>query len=61
MKFASRSVAQSSFEREMIGGVGEIVGASTEDYLFAISQTRRTILDIDIQRFDADIALFGRL
>jgi SpoVK/Ycf46/Vps4 family AAA+-type ATPase len=61
MEFASRSAAQASFEREMRGDTGEIVGASTQDYLFAIGQTRRTVSDLDIQSFDEDIALFGRL
>jgi hypothetical protein len=45
----------------MSGSANEVVGASTEDYLFAIGQTRRTVSDIDIQLFDEDIALFGRL
>ena len=61
MEFASRSAAQASFEREMSGGVSETVGASTQDYLFAIGQTRRTVSDLDIQSFDEDIALYGRL
>jgi transitional endoplasmic reticulum ATPase len=61
MEFASRSAAQASFEREMSGDTGEVVGASTEDYLFAITHTRRTVSDVDIQLFDEDIALFGRL
>ena len=61
MEFASRSAAQASFEREMRGDTGETVGASTQDYLFAIGQTRRTVSDLDIQSFDEDIALFGRL
>ena len=37
------------------------VGASTEDYLRAIAQTRRTVSDVDITLFEEDIALFGRL
>ena len=45
----------------MRGDASDIVGASTEDYLFAIGQTRRTVSDVDIQLFDEDIALFGRL
>jgi hypothetical protein len=45
----------------MRGDTGETVGASTQDYLFAIGQTRRTVSDLDIQSFDEDIALFGRL
>jgi hypothetical protein len=45
----------------MRGDTGEVVGASTEDYLFAITHTRRTVSDVDIQNFDEDIALFGRL
>jgi SpoVK/Ycf46/Vps4 family AAA+-type ATPase len=61
IEFASRSAAQASFEREMGGGTGEVVGASTEDYLFAITHTRRTVSDVDIKLFDEDIAHFGRL
>jgi len=61
IEFASRSAAQVSFEREMSGDVSERVGASTQDYLFAIGQTRRTVSDLDIQLFDEDISLFGRL
>ncbi len=61
IEFASRSAAQASFEREMGGGTGEVVGASTDDYLFAITHTRRTVSDVDIKLFDEDIAHFGRL
>jgi MoxR-like ATPase/GNAT superfamily N-acetyltransferase len=62
MEFSSRSAAQTSFEREMVSGdAGGQVGASTEDYLSAINQTRRTVSDIDIKCFGEDIALFGRL
>ncbi|MGB4324137.1 MAG: GNAT family N-acetyltransferase [Candidatus Nanopelagicales bacterium] len=61
IEFASRSAAQVSFEREMSGDIGEIVGASTSDYLSAISHIRRTVSDVDIQLFEEDIALFGRL
>jgi len=62
IEFASRSAAQASFEREMNSGNAEgPVGASTQDYLHAIAQTRRTVSDIDIECFEEDIALFGRL
>ena len=62
MEFSSRSAAQASFEREMVSGdASGQVGASTEDYLSAISQTRRTVSDLDIKCFGEDIALFGRL
>lgn len=62
VEFASRSAAQVSFEREMSSGeVNGPVGASTEDYLRAIAQTRRTVSDVDIHLFEEDIALFGRL
>jgi SpoVK/Ycf46/Vps4 family AAA+-type ATPase len=62
IEFASRSAAQVSFEREMSGAAtGGPVGASTEDYLRAIAQTRRTVSDVDITLFEEDIALFGRL
>ncbi|MDP4805461.1 MAG: GNAT family N-acetyltransferase [Candidatus Nanopelagicales bacterium] len=62
VEFASRSAAQVSFEREMSGGEpAGPVGASTEDYLRAISQTRRTVSDVDINLFEEDIALYGRL
>ena len=61
IEFAARSAAQASFEREMSGGSTGPVGASTEDYLRAIAQTRRTVSDDDIERFKEDIAQFGRL
>lgn len=62
IEFASRSAAQASFEREMASGeAAGPVGAATGDYLLAISLTRRTVSDLDITRFDEDIALFGRL
>ena len=62
IEFASRSAAQVSFEREMSGSEASgPVGASTEDYLRAIAQTRRTVSDVDITLFEEDIALFGRL
>lgn len=62
VEFASRSAAQVSFEREMNGGdIAGPVGASTEDYLRSIAQTRRTVSDVDITLFEEDIALYGRL
>lgn len=62
IEFASRSAAQASFEREMSAGDSDgPVGASTQDYLHATAQTRRTVSDIDIERFREDISLYGRL
>lgn len=62
IEFASRSAAQASFEREMSSGdSAELVGASTQDYLHAIAQTRRTVSDVDIECLREDIDLFGRL
>ncbi len=37
------------------------IGVSTEDYLSAINQKRRTVSDRDIKCFGEDIALFERL
>jgi SpoVK/Ycf46/Vps4 family AAA+-type ATPase len=64
IEFASRSAAQASFEREMSmisSQPDEPVGASTQDYLNALAQTRRTVSDLDIESFEEDIALYGRL
>ena len=43
------------------GSASEDLGASTEDYLVAIGQTRRTVSDVNTQLYDEDIAFFGRL
>jgi len=62
IEHAARVAAQASFEREIDEGVvGEQVGASTVDYLAAISQARPTVTESMVREFNEDIDAFARL
>jgi SpoVK/Ycf46/Vps4 family AAA+-type ATPase len=61
LEHAARVAAQAAFERDVVHGVrGEPPGASTQDYLDAVSQTRPTVTETMRVAFAEDIAAFAR-
>ena len=59
---AARTAAQAAFERELISGQqADVAGATIEDFLAALSQTRPTVTVEMVSAFEQDIAEFSRV
>jgi SpoVK/Ycf46/Vps4 family AAA+-type ATPase len=61
LEHAARVAAQAAFERDVVHGqTGTPAGASTEDYLDAVSQARPTVTESMLAEFAEDIGDFAR-
>lgn len=59
---AARTAAQAAFERDVTGGQPvDVPGATIDDYLSALQQTRPTVTSEMVNAFEQDIAEFSRV
>ncbi len=62
IEFAARKASQTALEQAVFGNDGAaIVGASTADYLAAISETRATVSATVAREFEQDIEVLARV